>query len=1331
MSLSTKRLWLVDTGASHNVDPHSSDLSEAQLCNEAFDVVGNKASAFAKSKGTLVLLLPIKEKNRKSRSTKSKPLRFPDSYCIPGNRENILAYPQLRKAGLELDLGGARLYSPSDPTVHVPVLFYHGRPFVKLRVTTDKSALRAAYSFTPTHSVRSDVLKILSEEYGPFTLEYLPGDYSPSALETAVWTGQGVLAIPPPDDKEAVYQVILKAITEFDSPTPPITRVTLLVPYNPRSKYHPLLSRFHKAAVYKAGTPIFDEGAAADLAFGLYYKDAHTQSQLTPAMLLHVRLGHPSPAVMKRIVGDWAAHSLGPVPPVGLSTAEHTDLGLCDCVVCAIANLRRPHHVGRVESLHTKPTRPFEACSMDTHGPLVESPEGYKYAILFMCQLTRWCKVYLMRYKGHAGAAFVQFVAWVGRREWDHSTRAAPDDPTVKTLSVMKSDNAKEYVGPATEFTRTCHKLGVRHIRAAEHCHEQMGDLEIRWSVIQRKSRSMLMHAALDSMIWPHSFLHAVYLINRLPQRFLNWTSAYETLYRVKPALGHLVAFGSPCSLSVGDVGGRPKTADRGRRDMVYIGHDDNSHAAIFLSTLDWTTVHRGGMFRAHELSGMPRLKSMHNRWQYQKLAPVQSDFDACLESAPATSLTERGLGDIPDIIQHKSLREQASPELTRVTAILEVCPKGQDKVDNSFWIRVSDFVVHGGCGSLAARLSAYQTYVAAWLLGCPLNPYYPLFSTCTVSRDIVPDEDTAWDAGAIVAFAYSPPWVDTDHPTSLFHALTLTAVELKQDLDGRQVNLNHTSSGPNPSLMAAVKTSIDGVSEPTTLRDAYRAPDFKEWLDSIVIEIETLQKMQTFDLSNKCPPGVKPVEVTLKFKVKFNADGSLNKRKSRLVARGFKQVYLKTYSETFAPASQLDSLRLLVSFAAQHRLKIASIDVVGAFLNASLKEDIWIKFGDDLPIPELRGTTAKLIKSLYGLKQAARDWWQLLKTILAELGVEIVPNSKDPCLYHVFTDKGIIMILVHVDDCIIAYSHDSLIDTIKNRISEKYEITFNEKPDQVLGLKLHHLPDGGFALSQTRLIDQTVETFGLVDAHPDSTPLNEGTILIPELTCSTTIPFLSLLGILMWIMRCTRPEISTAVSIVASFSHCYGASHFDALKHILRYLKGTREFRLVYGKTEGIPHGSTRLSLYTDSDYAVCQLTRRSRTGYLLLMGTNVVAYGSSKQSIVTLSTTEAELVAMVEGIKALLMVIHILRDFCPCLLPVTVHVDNQGTIAIGSNEVHNTRTKHIDVRYFFSRDLCDEGVITIVYINTSENPSDILTKLLPRVAFEKARPNLSVLPP
>jgi hypothetical protein len=255
MSNSTLRTWLVDTGASHNIDPHPNDLLEAELCNEPFDVVGNNMQTHARSKGTLVLLFPVVQ-DVKHRHATLKPLRFPDSYCIPGNRENILAYPQLRRMGLELDLGRSIIFSPSDPSVRAPLFFRFGRPHVKLRVTTDQSVLKASYSFSPRASIRSTALDILSEEYGPFTLKYLPGDYSPTTLDTQIWTGQGVLAIPPPDDKEAIYQVILKALKEFTSPVPPITRVTLLVPYNTRSKYHP----FVVSVSQSRGLPARDKG---------------------------------------------------------------------------------------------------------------------------------------------------------------------------------------------------------------------------------------------------------------------------------------------------------------------------------------------------------------------------------------------------------------------------------------------------------------------------------------------------------------------------------------------------------------------------------------------------------------------------------------------------------------------------------------------------------------------------------------------------------------------------------------------------------------------------------------------------------------------------------------------------------------------------------------------------------------------------------------------------------------------------------------------------------------------------------------------------------------
>jgi hypothetical protein len=287
------------------------------------------------------------------------------------------------------------------------------------------------------------------------------------------------------------------------------------------------------------------------------------------------------------------------------------------------------------------------------------------------------------------------------------------------------------------------------------------------------------------------------------------------------------------------------------------------------------------------------------------------------------------------------------------------------------------------------------------------------------------------------------------------------------------------------------------------------------------------------------------------------------------LVARGFTQVYNKNYSETFAPASQLDSLRLLVSFAAQNGLMICSLDVTGAFLHATLKEDVWIRFGNDLPIPDLRGKTAKLNKSLYGLKQAGHDWWKLLRGFLVnKLGLDLKANSKDPCLYHIITDRLTVLILVHVDDCIIAYNDDKFIDALTAALSKEYEFTFDKSPDQVLGIKVEHLPSFQYALSQTRLIDQTIETFGLRDAHPKPIPLDPGTKLVPAVTCSPTLPFLSLLGVLMWIMRCTRPDIATAVSVIASFSHCYDDPHFNALLCVTRFLKGTREDRLIYVRT-------------------------------------------------------------------------------------------------------------------------------------------------------------------
>ena len=1339
------RVWLVDSGATSHITPYSLDLARSKTSTLSFRVVGS-GTVSSSREGEIVLLMPATPSDPKSGDHRQllKPRIITRVFCIPTHHEPILSLPALRRDMMDVDLQENILFSTSDPSIRVPLIYKHGLPYVRLAVTTDNTCYSRAFAATPVASVVEDALSRIIDAFGPYDLVSLPPDCAKSTFQTDRWTSRSVLIIPPPEDQGLIYEAVLKALREFSSYKPLDTRITMLIPIRPQAKYHAHLSRFHRAAVYSTEDLFRDTSNASatwedpfpGLKFGLYYKDIRTQGHLSPTMLLHLRLGHPSATIMERVLQNMKDPEKetglpGHMPKHNLRHAE-----MCDCVICMVANQRRPRGLGPHVDTHN-PEAPFQVCGLDIHGPLVKSPEGFEYAIIIVCYYTRWVYFHALRSKGDAGHVFMSFTQWVKKQEWSKQLPSTSASCSVKVIQVLKSDNAKEFIGPSSMLGRACEQLGVLQYRASEYCHEQMGMVEKRWSPLASKSRSMLLTASMPSDMWPHSYKHAAYLENRLPKKALDWKSPYETLYGRAPVFHHLLTFGSPCSLILGDTGqasNKPKTAPRAVGNLLWVGHADNSNSALLLDMKDRRTVRRGGMFRSAEISGLPNLGRMSNPWEFDKFAPLSSEFTVTRLHRPLVdSLNE---ASPPAILGHQAYRAETVDGCFQMQAVLHVKPADDaGEEDSSVFITVSDFIEKGSAGTPAVRLAAYTKYIAQHLADNPLNEYFPLFAQCSVSREQPSDAATVWETGAVTAFTYSPTQ-PADQQDTKFDVVSYTTVDTLKFLDLSQINLDNSTSDPAmPAIMAARATAIPGVTEVETMTDVLRAPDAPEWIHVIHIEVHTLEKMGTFDLKIPCPRGVNPVEVTLKFKVKFKADGSLDKRKARLVARGFKQIYLKSYTDTFAPASQLDSLRLLVSYAAQYKLNISSIDVVGAFLNAKLKEDIWIKFPHDLPMPALRGRTAKLKKSLYGLKQAAHDWWKLLRGLLSEgMGLDIRENSKDPCLYHLFSDHLIVIILVHVDDCIIAYSNDKFINAFRKKIEEKYEITFNLKPDQLLGIQIEHFPNrGGFRLTNTRLIDEIVRTYGLEKANPTKIPMDPGTDLVPGVSppANPKLPFLSINGSLTWVCRCTRPDIAVPTNMLAQFSNSFDPTHMKGSIGVALALKGTRLVGLVYVHTAHVPRDVTRLSLYTDSDYAVCKVTRRSRTGWVLFMGTNVISYCSSRQHIVTLSSTESELVAMCDGVKNLLGTIQIVQDFVPAELPVAVHVDNQGTIAIGTNEVHNSRTKHIDVRYFFTRELVDDKTVDIVYINTKDNPADPLTKLLPYPAYKEGMEKLSLSSP
>jgi hypothetical protein len=199
--------------------------------------------------------------------------------------------------------------------------------------------------------------------------------------------------------------------------------------------------------------------------------------------------------------------------------------------------------------------------------------------------------------------------------------------------------------------------------------------------------------------------------------------------------------------------------------------------------------------------------------------------------------------------------------------------------------------------------------------------------------------------------------------------------------------------------------------------------------------------------------------------------------------------------------------------------------------------------------------------------------------------------------------------------------------------------------------------------------------------------------------------------------------DINTALSILGRFSAKHNVAHYDCLKRVARYLKGTPTETLILRKGVGGANDSLRLSMYVDASYASCPDTGRSITGYVICLNGSAVFAISKRQDTVACSTTEAEIIAFSEGCKDLVYVHRLLSQFQRVELPMLVHEDNLATIDVLSNPVNNGRTKHIAVRHFWVRELVSDGIIKMRHIDTDKNIADYLTKPLTGDKFRNFR--------
>ena len=402
-------------------------------------------------------------------------------------------------------------------------------------------------------------------------------------------------------------------------------------------------------------------------------------------------------------------------------------------------------------------------------------------------------------------------------------------------------------------------------------------------------------------------------------------------------------------------------------------------------------------------------------------------------------------------------------------------------------------------------------------------------------------------------------------------------------------------------------------------------------------------------------------------------------------------------------------------------------MDVKSAFLNGTLEEEIYMQQPEgfvDRNHPEM---VCLLKKTLYGLKQSARCWNKVLDEYLKSKG--FIRSSADPCMYIRISCDGtkVVIIAVYVDDTIIVSNDMDVLNSEKRSLHRRFDMDDRGIVHYILGMRIRrHEQSKTLTIDQSQYLSNVLKRFGFEDCKPVATPMeNKRLMKIDENDEPLeTKEYQALVGSLLYSAICTRPDLCAAVSILSQFMSGPGPEHWVAAKRVLRYIKGTLSLGLCFESNNGlILHG------YSDSDWAGDTVDRKSRSGYVFMLGGATISWMSKKQSVVASSSTEAEYIALSIAGQEATWLRRLLGSLNQNQTKETVlYGDNMGAIHLSKNPKDHARTKHIDIRFHFIRDMLESGDIILNYIESRENVADTFTKPLPRNMFEYLRDSMNL---
>ena len=370
-----------------------------------------------------------------------------------------------------------------------------------------------------------------------------------------------------------------------------------------------------------------------------------------------------------------------------------------------------------------------------------------------------------------------------------------------------------------------------------------------------------------------------------------------------------------------------------------------------------------------------------------------------------------------------------------------------------------------------------------------------------------------------------------------------------------------------------------------------------------------------------------------------------------------------------------------------------------------------------------------RLLKPIYGLKQASRCWYSKFNEAILLLGFSRCLH--DPCVYYRFTAKGEYTIMViYVDDGLVSSNIPGVLTETIEFLKTHFKVR-SLPANRFVGLNISRdCQKQTLSINQSDFIKSILKRYGMAQCDPINIPANPNRRLKPEMSPKTAeersrmkkVPYRECIGSLMYLMAMTRPYIVFSVNQVAVYVSDPGEEHWSAVNDILAYLRRTIHHGICYGDC----HNSTLLG-YTDADWAGELEKRKSTTGVLFLFNGGPVSYGSRRQRATALSTRDAEFYAACEGAKESIWLKSLLLEIGFDVGRVSIRCDSKCALALINGEESKT-AKYIDVRCFFTREQQELGNILVTHIRGKEQPADIFTKPLPQTTFKNYREQIGV---